>query len=252
MDSEGTQHSVSAADQRELGARWAKARLAALGGSKTGVPEPELLSRMVSEDEQRVLKRVFDYSLALGKSFAAHHGIVLERDDLHGLCENLGVECLTRRVVHEPCATRMERARCAAVGDASASFACRFYREAFDGLVLGLSDGEVFFRRHRSVGSGDAVCLDVLFDAPAANDVFRFGSIPPELQPGLDAVRDRLRIMPGVSVRFAGVSEGVLSYEVTSDNSELALDGVVREAVKRRFPSLRLQNIAPRAVLTPQ
>ncbi len=92
MGSKEAQHSVSAADQRELGARWVKARLASLEASKTDVGESELLRRVSGDDESRVLRLVFDHSLALAKSFVAHHGIVLERDDLGGLCENLGVE----------------------------------------------------------------------------------------------------------------------------------------------------------------
>ena len=200
--------------------------------------------RALTFDSKQTLKNVFDNSLSLGRGFCRHHGLVLERADLVAVLPLLNVECANRHVDHAETFDALARAPCPNVS------VCDYFREAIDGLVLGLSDGEVFHRRHRSAGHADENCLDVLFEPAAGTDSLRFGAIPQAMSTELDALARRLRLMPGINVRFAGLSEGILSYEILTASADIAADAVVKTQSSRRFPQLTPRSVAPLAVIT--
>jgi len=232
---------------RDLATRWSNARVAALKkvlAEAHPESEPQWALRALSLDSKQTLKNVFDNSLALGRSFCRHHGLVLERADLVAVLPHLEVECTDRHAGHEEAFAALARTPCPNVS------VCDYFREAIDGLVLGLSDGEVFHRRHRSAGHADETCMDVLFEPAAGTDALRFGAIPQALSTELDALARRLRLMPGINVRFAGVSEGVLSYEILTAGTDIAADAVVKTQISRRFPQLTPRSVAPLAVIS--
>lgn len=214
----------------------------------TVTSEDELLPEALTRGSDTLLRRIFENSQALGRSFGAHHRVVLERADLRSIAPRLGLRCLERPVTDAGTVTTMRTSTCAAALAPEDPALCDYFREAFDGLVLGLSDGELFHRRHRSRGHGDQECLDVLFAPEQAGASAHYGEVPQDLRAALEPIRARLRLLPGIEVEFRGFSEGVLAYEILSAPAEIATDEVIRTALERRIPKLRAQNVAPRAV----
>lgn len=224
----------------ELSTRWSRAcaeALAPIGGE-------DALVSLAAADLEAVLRRAFDNGLALGRSFCRHYAVVLEQHDLAWLLPRLGDCASGRELLHCGGTSWLQRMPCTSVSAAR----CAFYREALDGLVLGLSDGEIFFRRHRA-GATDSTCLDVCFAAATGSDAEKYGPIPVDMADALAQVAAGLKRLPGIGVRFVGLSEGVLSFVVEVADSELAADAAVERAVKRRFASLTTRNLAPRGVL---
>ncbi|MCU0696812.1 MAG: hypothetical protein MUC96_09805 [Myxococcaceae bacterium] len=125
---------------------------------------------------------------------------------------------------------------------------CDAWREATDGLFLGLC-GEARTTRHRSGGCGDAVCLDVVYTR--ADSPLRHGVFPEEMLRPLEAVARFLNRLAGTSVRFLGVSEGVLLYELHVDGcgGGAAVTELLRRSIRSRWPRLEVRDVTPRAVL---
>lgn len=240
----------------ELAERWSRARRAALasvlGLSREEVARAEesVLVAVAGESApEELFRRVFENSLRLGKGFARHHGGVVGLEELPGALGRLGVPCLRgawRRAEDEP-AEFLEREPCQ---PGATAIGCDYWREACDGLVLGLSGG-IRHTRHASAGHGDARCLDVLYVDPESP--LRFGLLPDELREALEPTRRLIqRFRGGGEVRFLGVSEGVLLYQLSADCAgKTVLRELVERCVRRRFPHLTPREMSPRGVLDP-
>jgi hypothetical protein len=249
----------------ELRERWGRARRAAL--REVIPPQPpaalaDLDARSESDEEDRLMRcalavdrvatmrRVFENSARLGASFRAFHNRTLELADAAGALAALRPACLRgwgggRADVDAP---ELARAGC----PRASADVCAVWADAIDGLVLGLTDG-ARHARHRSAGSGDDRCVDVVIAAPTGvSTPLRHGPIPDEMKDGLAAVSRSARTLGGVGVTFLGVSEGVLFYEVEPrgcGGSDIAVAPLIERGVHRRFPSLKTREISPRAVI---
>ncbi|MEW5853618.1 MAG: hypothetical protein AB2A00_32885 [Myxococcota bacterium] len=199
-------------------------------------------------DENETLRLTFDHSWRLGRSYARHFSETISLDQLPDVLATLETPCLggSWHAGEDEPARFLTRAGCEWGRDAGL---CDYWREAADGMVLGLS-GEVRHTRHRSVGHGDPVCVDVLF--ADADSRLRFGEIPDEMRPGLQGVRSSLRLLNSMlDVEFLGVSEGVLLYRLHragSDDGGLAVSQVVEQQLTRRFPHVKPMEWTHRAV----
>lgn len=237
----------------ELAERWRRARRAALRevvpGATGAEDDDQLLAQALARDDAGTLRKVFDKSQKLGDSFSRFFRIELTLDDLPEALARLSTPCAVgawTAVPGEP-ALRLERPGCpvAALG----GLACDFWREAVNGLVLGLG-GEVRHARHASQGRGGASCIDVLYVNPQSPH--RFGPIPaPMLEPLAGAARLAKRFDSRVEVEFLGLSEGVLYYQERRRGcgSELSASTQLERALHRQFPDLVLRELSPRAVL---
>lgn len=244
---------VPALEERaaDLADRWRRARRAALRSLLTEAGDDEdevaLLTRALAVDAAETYRRVFDNSLRLGQGFARYFGAELPLGALPDLLSALGSPCLQgdwRGHDEEP-ALLLSREGCASVG------ACDFWREAIDGLVLGVTGG-IRHARHVSRGHGGAACVDVLYLDPESS--LRFGEIPETMREGLERVRATARRFDSrVDVTFLGVSEGVLLYQLVKNgcSTELDVKSVVESGLRKRFPDLALREISPRPVLEP-
>ncbi|MBL8952832.1 MAG: hypothetical protein JNK82_18770 [Myxococcaceae bacterium] len=230
---------------RELAQRWARARVAAL---RAAIPatddasEEHLLVPALETDLDGTLRRVFDNSARLGfgyrRTWSEEHGVAtlpalldsLEAPCLRGGAWRLdrGAAALERR----PCRTR------------SSPQVCDYWREAIDGLVAGLS-GASRHTRHRSLGHGDDVCLDLLYDDPESP--LRFGPLPAEVS---EAARGVLRLVAAFSsaaeLTLLGVSEGVLAYRLSPPDGNLR--ALVERELRQKLPTLRFRELSPRPV----
>jgi hypothetical protein len=237
----------------DLADRWRRARIAALASllpatdTRASNDELALLTRALAVDGAEAYRRVFDNSLRLGQGCARWFGHEPALGELPALLSELQSSCL--RGQWQPCegeaALTLSRIGCEASG------ACDYWREAIDGLVLGLSGG-IRHARHHSCGHGGSSCVDVIYVDPESP--LRFGSIPEPMQAGLERVRGTARHFDSsIDVKYLGVSEGVLLYQIERSGcgGELDVGAVIEKGLRKRFPDLALREISPRPVLEP-
>lgn len=256
-------------DIEDFSSRWERARLSALrsvlqdAGVSTSVDaETQLLAQIRSENKEILLRRVFDYSRQFGLSASRYLGMSLEVQDLVEILQTSPVPCFRGSWRSHNSAFVLERVGCEVISDVG-NLACDFWREALDGLIMGVGENERL-ARHRSVGHGDSECVDVLFTeefsiprvVPSSNlepVTPKFGALPIDLETALQDVRKYFESMK-VQLRFAGLSEGVLYYELKTEDGVLCGAGgrlmhesLLRE-ISKRFPSLKTQDVSPLAV----
>jgi hypothetical protein len=238
----------------ELTARWQRARRSALAAalSREAGQEPEaaLLALALDQAPEQALRAVFDNSLRLGQGFRRFYRADLTLSDLVRVLPELGSPCLAAAWTHLPEATayRSDRAPCAAAS--AHARACDYWREAVNGLVLGLTSG-VHHARHESAGNGGTRCVDVLYVHPQSPA--RFAPIPDQISGGLAALcRTACIFDSSAEIEFLGLGENVLYYTVRSNRTDVGLDltSVIQRGVKRRFPWLTARDASPRAVFT--
>lgn len=258
----------------EFSSRWERARLAALrsalnpevassnGSALAG--EFTLLQKVRPEQREALTRFVFDNSRKLGQSVSRYLGVSFELSDLSGLLRAIQVPCVGGQWRAHNAAFVLERPGCN-WGKELGSLACDYWREALDGLVMGVGENERL-ARHRSYGHGDVNCEDVLFveEAPAPRVIgdteenttpatHRFGAVPPEVAVALGDACARFEAMK-VKLLLKGVSEGVLYYELKADEGvlcgaggKLLHDSLARE-MSQRLPHLTARDVAPLAV----
>lgn len=238
----------------DLSARWRHARRAALraqlpeSGPEAG--DDDLLAAGLAANADDATKRVFDNSLRLGVGFTRAFDKELSLGELPAALSELEAPCLAGTWApaegDEPALT-LARDGCPAAKLGPA--ACEFWREAIDGLVLGITGG-IRHARHESVGHGGARCFDVVYVRPESP--LRFGAIPSEIRDALEEVRRTAATFDStVRVDFMGISQETLYYQLTRAGcgGDLSISSVVERAVRRRLPDLKLREISPRPVL---
>ncbi len=238
----------------DLSGRWLRARRAAAlkvtGELAEAQDELGLVARAVAANEQDAMRQVFSHSHALGNSYRRFFKTVPALQQWPDFLAALATPCLAGRWSTIPAcdgALRLTRGGCAWGVDARL---CDWWREAADGLVLGVS-GVLRHTRHRSRGHGDGDCQDVLFED--VDGAPRYGDIPPQLQPSLQAIHSQVRLWDSAArLEWLGLSEGVLLYRLTRVNQDagLALNQMVEQQLGRRIPNVKIQELAPRAVFS--
>ncbi|HLU69349.1 MAG TPA: hypothetical protein VKZ88_01120, partial [Fibrobacteria bacterium] len=127
------------------------------------VPDAEGPARQAERQARtdRLQRAVFDKSRKLARSLSHHLGVSFEVQDFEALLTTSGVSCFQGEWSARPHARVLSRAGCDACPQSGAA-ACDYWREALDGLVVGLGDTERL-ARHASVRHGDAGCIDVFY-----------------------------------------------------------------------------------------
>jgi hypothetical protein len=238
----------------DLSERWRRARRAALLATVVrraeGEGEEELVLRALQKDREGALKQVFTNSLRLGTSFAQYHRVELPLGDLPATLPHLGVPCLAGR--YRPCegeaAYFIERGGCPAAELGKG--VCDWWREAIEGLVLGITGG-IFYTRHASAGRGGGVCVGVLYVDPESP--LRFGAIPEAMREATESVRRTARAFhTSLDVEFLGMNEGVLFYRNRRrgcGDTSLNVQSLVERGIHRHFPGVELREVTERSVL---
>lgn len=241
--------------------RWQAARISAVKGALgasansavSDTSEEELLALVPEKDRETVLRKIFDHSRALGVSVVKFLGLSWEISDLEEVLGRMNLPCLSGKWSPTNVARVLERAGCEQVKRLG-SFACDYWREAADGLVMGVGEVERY-ARHASVGHGDAACIDVFFDDSlgASGEKPRHAAVPEKIKQGLREIHARFNLLKA-TLTLEGLSEGVLYYRLESSegplcgsNGRLMHESFARE-VKNRFPGLMLQDASPLAV----
>jgi len=235
----------------DLAERWRFARCAAVRKAVPDLPMGLAHDAIVALGLERapdaVLRNVFDVSRRLGAGFRAHHRLDLPMSGLCDVLPQLGVACAARRWMRRPGETECRGERTGCADAALHPRACAFWREAIEGLVLGMTSA-VLFARHASRGSGDHRCVDLLYVHPQSPS--RFGPIPDHVRDALERIRrTACALDPSLDVIFLGISEGVLYYRADRADGGDHASSAIEPAVLRRFPHLALREISPRPVL---
>lgn len=240
--------------------RWRSARVSGLravlgqsGESSHTASEEELLKSIPPEKRAAVLREVFDHSRRLGLSLSRYLGLSAESSDFAEFLPESPVPCFRGRWQSKEGSIVLSREGCS-IPEETGSFACDYWREALDGLVVG-AGRDTRLARHRCAGHGDSQCVDVIFDDDGSEPKMGLhrGEIPAEFAGGLRELSEDFA-RQGVSVRWNGFSEGILFYRMEAGSNPLCgaggrlLHETLLSKLKSRFPALRAQDDSPLAV----
>lgn len=257
-------------DLKEFQGKWKKARLSALmevlGDKSDGISDEEILLKKVDTDtKEKVLRKVFDNSRRLGLSVSKFLGLSWEATDLADLLPHVHIPCFSYTWKKHNSAFVLERAGCDFYSKMG-SLGCDYWREALDGLVMGVGENERY-ARHRSIGHGDFECLDVLFTEEfrpprvvGATDLAerkiigqKFGLIPVPMYESLKPIARHFKSMK-ITLILEGLSEGILYYRLDAEEGvlcgaggKLMHDTFSREMAKLH-PNTAICDVEPLAV----
>ncbi len=263
---------------KEFNQRWLKARISALKGiqpdhSPLGESENNhdlsleanrvaayFSQRRSIEDkdtEQRkdtLLKEVFDNSRKLALSYSKHLGMTFELQDFQDLLSTSGIPCVHGEWSSRLNARILKRKGCDFCSK-TGSDACDYWREAMDGVVIGLGEKERL-ARHGSVRHGDDACIDVFFTEASRSeeDSLAWGPLPAHMALELLELAAYFQSTTRVDIDLKGFREGVLYFEFASStdllcgNSNLLTQKFIN-LVREKFPGLILKDVTPQAVL---
>lgn len=243
-------------DHNEFLSRWSQARVQSLrkisGVSDPNLEEWMLLKNLNPAQRDLALKSVFDFSRRLGQSAVRYFSLVWEISDLKEVLEKSTHPCLQGAWNISPSGAHVLKRQGCSPAKEVGSFYCDYWREAIDGLVMGVGEEERF-ARHESVEHGDSSCVDVFFTEGSSSQRLdkRFGEIPEKMREPLQKIQSRFSKM-NLSVEFQGYAEGTLFYQFESQgcggSSTLTQQLFVRDVAKV-FPELKLKNCSARAVI---
>jgi hypothetical protein len=181
-------------------------------------------------------------------------GVSYEVQDFQNLLENSGIPCVQGNWESRPTARILSRKGCDFCKTSGAN-ACDYWREALDGLVMGLGDKERL-ARHASVRHGDSACVDVFyFDGEGGKKAsLAWGPLPEHMAQNLLGICDDFECKMKASIQIKGMSEGVLYFEFKSSTDVLCSGGQLltstfQRKIQKNYPGLVVQEVTPRAVL---
>lgn len=259
---DGVEHDVSPTsipmvtrmDVPDFHRRWQAARSAALRqtvGAASRQPdasEVTLLQQLPPEQSAEVLKTVYYNARKFGRSALRYFALLWDTHDVRDVLAQADVPCLQGQWQTDAATqVTVERHGCS-VPQQCGTLGCAYWHEAIDGLLMGLGD-TVRHARHRSVGHGDDRCRDVF--TPRAQQKVTYGPVPAHLTSFLTALAQQY-VPAHMQVTFVGYAAGVVYYQVTTPTSGCGHQlwpTIFQRAVAQTYPTLRLQDVAPVAVL---
>lgn len=256
-------------DLSDFLSRWKRARLRVLSDlvevpDGSSIDEADILASLPLDRREALLRGVFDASRLLGLSLARYLGMTWELEDFSDVLEQSGLPCIGGAWKNGSSSTHRLRQRTGCdVGKRLGSLWCDYWREALDGLVMGVGEDERL-ARHASMGHGDTECTDVLFydervrTVPLASEAAmersrRFGDVPDQMRNALLPIAKRLD-QSRAKLYLDGFSERTLYYRIESPDGPVCGPGgrLVHESFQREassvFPDIRFQDTGPLAV----
>lgn len=246
---------------QELRERWFRSRVAALKKIFNQVLSEDdfflNINLQSEEDFEQLLKLIFLNSRNLGISYQKLYQLTWEKKDFTVFLKKLGSPCLLGDWDEKNTAHVLSRNGCNQ-GKLSGSRYCQYWREAIDGLVVGISD-DVGFVRNSSIAAGDETCIDVFFDEEANptdaiwNNSDKWGVLPEEIKLELSKIEQKFLEMK-IDLKFLGLSEKNLTYKLEpKENLTCGTAGNLyrshlEKLVKEKFPLLNLKDASPVAV----
>lgn len=248
-------------DTEEFHRRWLGARLSAFPGASPDESESALLEGMSHSDPQAsekdkdmLLRNVFDNSRKLALSLSRHLGVTFEPADFQTLLSSSRIPCVQGTWTTRHHARVLARNGCGFCPSAGA-LACDYWREALDGLVMGLGEKERV-ARHASARHGDDACVDVFFSEAeiGRGESPAWGPLPEHMALDLWEMAAYFQRIHGIPIEMKGFREGVLYYAFGSSTDPLCgtvglLTQKYHAMVREKFPGLVLKDVTPQAVL---
>lgn len=247
-------------DLGELIDRWQKARLDAiekglphnLDKLSTEMKEEHLVAHVPAERRDEVLRYVFLNSRALAQSFSRHQGLSFEIQDFQDLMQQSNIPCFKGLWESRNNALVLTRGACSYASEAK-DFACTYWSEALDGIVMGLGEEERS-ARHGCARVDGGACVDVLFveATPTLGKSGHYGAIPEMLTEDLNLIKEQFLSSMKTEVEFVGYSAGTLYFHFlkgTSCGSGAIYTSALLSKIQTKHPYIKLQDISPRAVL---
>jgi hypothetical protein len=252
-------------DIQEFYQRWTKARISAIKKSapeSTGSElssEPELLEQYFSNSNDSkkndiLLRNIFDHSRQLALGLSKFLKISFEIQDFQNLLEQSSIPCVQGKWENRETARILSRKGCDFCPKVGAN-ACDYWREALDGLVMGLGEKERL-ARHASVRHGDDSCIDIFYtEAPSRKEnILAYGPLPDHMEATLTTVSEDFEIKMKKAIVLKGLSEGVLYFEFATSTDALCggtqlLTSTFQRKIQQHYPGLLVKEISPCAVL---
>jgi len=244
----------------DLRQRWEKSRLSAIRTLTTFQTEFEFFKQIstLSETEfDSLIKKIFLNSKTLGMGYQKKYSIVWERSDISIYFQNLGSPCLMGGWDLRKTANVLTRFGCQD-GKLYGGRVCLYWREAIDGLVLGLSE-DVGFVRHASFNSGGDNCVDIFYQEEKNltdaiwSSPYRWGKISKDMLETLLVIENKF-LEYKIKLKFLGQTEQNLFYKMESKENLICgatgsiYRNILESSVKDKFPAVQLQDASPVAV----
>lgn len=246
---------------QDLGTRWQLARESAYNKIfEDRKQENEFLlelNKLEEEKFEELLKSIFLNSRNLGLSYQKSKNLTWEKSDFTAFANKLGSSCLAGLWELKPSAHVLSREGCDS-GKKIGRRYCQYWREAIDGLVVGISD-EVGFVRNSSISVDDERCIDVFFDEESSptdaiwSNANKWGALPDSIKEDLEGIQQKFEKMK-INLKFLGISEKNLLYKLEpKENLTCGSAGTIyrshlEKLVKEKFPFFSLKDASPVAV----
>lgn len=260
-------------DWNDFYSRWSKARISAIRkviDSDLDMPllaetESNLLLSLseilkdctpdqADKMKSMILRTIFDYSRLLGMGLSKQYNIVFELQDFRSVLSNSNIPCTAGSWEARETAEVLTRPGCNFCQPLG-SFACDYWREAIDGLVMGLGETERFVR-HSSVRHGDNDCVDIFFieSNKRANGSLAWGKIPDHMTSTISSICREFEAEHKVAVDVKGMKEGEMFYIIKdpTDRNCSKSGNLIKKFENKVwdfYPGLVLIDVTPRAVL---
>lgn len=218
---------------------------------------------------ENALKKVFLNSRNLGQSYQKKYQFSWELSDLKNELGNLNVDCLKGQIIKQNNAIVLQRNGCEFCQTNKDKLyvtknICQFWREAIDGLIMGLCENERYVRNH-SLSVNDSFCQDIFFSEDIAEqknkpvsywkNPYRWGSIPSTMAASLKDIENKFSDLK-VNLTFLGMAENQLFYKLESGQvntcgvSGTLFKNLLEKNVKNCFPNIELKDATPVAVIS--
>lgn len=242
-------------EPKEFGARWQRARTAALGRYErvlAAEEETHKLAAVPPENRSALLRAVFENSRKLGASARWYFGAAWEAADFYEVISGLESPCFSGHWTAINEGMVLERPGCEA-GRYCGSFACDYFKEAMDGLVHGLAP-DITFCRHQSFARGSQNCKDLFINSSAKHLIFE--PLAGDLHDVLCKAQAELAGAE-IALEFLGQAEGEIFYkwQVKAKESCRDFSSSVRDTILKYLNdaglTANIRDVTPRAVLGP-
>lgn len=209
------------------------------------------LAGYLNENKQDLfLRSVFDENRKLGLKIIDETSS-LKPDIIINFFESANIPCLAGNWVplDDNETFILERKKCPCPVNA---FACTFWREAADGLMMGLGDTERYVRHKSIIYGNNSSCVDIIYDSKKTD--YKWGDVPKEINKAIAPVIEKLSVID-VKLIVEGFSEKTLFYQIKDKNVSLGslrykfIDESVRKFFNKNFSYLELVETSPRAVI---
>lgn len=215
--------------------------------------EIKLLYQLSPENREVALKLVFDHGRKFGGSVVRYLRLTWEINDIVDALALVKNPCMLGDWVKTPTGMKLIRRGCEQEKSLR-YYLCDYWREAIDGLVMGIGQTERY-ARHSSVRHGDSLCIDVFYDdsLDIHGKQSKFAEVPENVALGLKPLCEHLD-KQNISLTLKGISEGVLFFELVSRDQPLcgssnrSVQLLLKKEVQTKFPGLELKDASPLAV----